>query len=46
MTAECSSALALMHIHYGHDVDYDRVVNLFVKMHSRKLDCLNLVFTQ
>ena len=29
---------ALMNIHYGHNVDYHRAVDLFLKLHSRKLN--------
>ena len=41
MTSEHLSALALMHIHYGHPVDYDRIIDIFRKLHPRKLDHLN-----
>ena len=31
------TSLALMHIHYDHDVNLDTVVDLFARMHPRKL---------
>ena len=45
MTSERLSALALMHIHYGDPVDYDRIIDIFLKLHLRKLDHLILVCT-
>ena len=38
MTQERLSSLALMHIHYLTDIDLDIVVNLFAKMHPRRLE--------
>ena len=45
MTSERLSALALMHIHYGHPVDYDRFIDIFLNLHPRKLDQLILAWT-
>ena len=45
MTPERLSALALMHIHYGHSVDYDRIIDKFLNLHPRKLDQFILVWT-
>lgn len=44
MTSGRLSALALINIHYGHPIDYDIVTDIFLKLHSRKLDSLNLVW--
>ena len=38
MTQERLSSLALMHIHYLTDIDLDIVVDLFAKMHPRRLE--------
>ena len=46
MSSDRLSALALIHIHYGHSVDYDRVVDLFLKLHPRKLDFVNLIWKE
>ena len=37
------SSLALMHIHYDREVDLDQVVDLFSKMHPRRLELDNLL---
>ena len=38
MTQERLSSLALMHIHYLTDIDLDIVLDLFAKMHPRRLE--------
>jgi len=38
------SALALMNIHYGHTVDYKKVVELFLRLHPRRIQNANLIF--
>ena len=37
MTTERLTSLALMHIHYEHNVDLDEVVDIFSKLHPRCL---------
>lgn len=37
MTVERLSSLALMHIHYSHEVNLDRDVDLFAEVHPRRL---------
>ena len=32
-----------MNIHYGHAVNYDTTVKLFLKMHPRKVELSNLI---
>ena len=43
MTSERLSTLALMNIHYGHQIDYDVVTDMFLKLHPRILDCISLL---
>ena len=43
MTSERLSALALMNIHYGHQIDYDVVTDMFLKLHPGRLDCISLL---
>lgn len=38
------TSLALMHINYGHQIDYDKAVDLFCQLHPRKFDSSNLVY--
>ena len=45
MTTERLSALALINIHYGHPIDFDTVIDTFLKLHPRKIDNLNLVWS-
>ena len=37
MTTERLTSLALMHIHYEHNIDLDEVVDIFSKLHPRRL---------
>ena len=44
MTENRLTSLALMHIHYEKDVNLDMVVDLFAKLHPRKLQLHSVVF--
>ncbi|XP_041362001.1 uncharacterized protein LOC121377971 [Gigantopelta aegis] len=44
MGQERLSSLALLHIHYGHKIDLEQVVNMFASLHPRKLELQNLIF--
>ena len=44
MTESRLTSLALMHIHYEKDVDLDTVVDLFAKMHPRRLQLSTVLF--
>jgi hypothetical protein len=37
------SSLALMNVHYGHAVNYDKAVDIFLKMHPRRIELSNLI---
>lgn len=37
------SSLALMNIHYGHPVCYDKAVDIFLRLHPRKIELSNLI---
>ena len=43
MSEERLTSLALMHIHYKHEYDLDGVVDLFAKLHPRRLQLSNLL---
>ena len=38
------SSLALIHIHYGHKIDLDEVVDTFAKKHPRKIELQNIIY--
>ena len=38
------TSLALMNIHYAHDIDLDMVVKRFCELHPRRLEMTNLIF--
>jgi hypothetical protein len=38
------SSLALMNIHYGHPIDYKKVVQTFLQMHPRRINMKNVIF--
>lgn len=40
------TSLALMNIHYAHDIDLDMVVKRFCELHPRRLEMTNLIFTK
>ena len=46
MSEERLSALALTNIHFGHPMNYDKVVDLFLRLHPRKLDVANLIWEE
>lgn len=39
------SSLALIHIHYDHCIDLDEVVDTFAKVHPRKLEFQNIIYS-
>ena len=43
MTCRRLSSLALMNIHYAHPVNYDTAVEIFLKMHPRRIELSNLL---
>ena len=43
MGQERMTALALMHIHYNHDIDLNEVVNIYAQMHPRRMELESLV---
>ena len=43
MTEERLTDLALMHIHYEHKIDLDRVVDMFAEIHPRRLQFSSLL---
>ncbi|XP_041362805.1 52 kDa repressor of the inhibitor of the protein kinase-like [Gigantopelta aegis] len=43
MGQERLSALALLHIHYDKEIDLDRVVNVFVQCHPRRLELSSII---
>ena len=43
MTCRRLSSLALMNIHYSHPVNYDTAVEIFLKMHPRRIELSNLL---
>ena len=43
MSQDRLSSLALMHIHYGHKVDADRVVSLFAAKYPRRMGLVNIL---
>ena len=46
MSCSRLSSLALMNIHYNHEVNLDRAVEIFLfNIHPRKIDLSNLMFT-
>lgn len=44
MTTPRLSSLALMNIHYGHEVNYKDIVKKFLELHPRRIDISNLLF--
>ena len=44
MTENRLISLALMHIHYEKDINLDMVVDLFAKLHPRKLQLSSVLF--
>ncbi|KAL5497565.1 hypothetical protein EMCRGX_G014061 [Ephydatia muelleri] len=45
MSCSRLSSLALMNIHYNHEVNLDRAVEIFLTLHPRKIDLSNLMFS-
>ena len=43
MTEERLTALALLHIHYDTHIDMEEVVNMFARMHPRRLEMDNIL---
>ena len=43
MAADRLSALALMHIHYCHNKDYENTVQMLLNLHQRKITPLSLI---
>ncbi len=43
MTEERRSSLALIHIHYNKEVSVDRVIDIFARLHPRKLEFENIL---
>lgn len=43
MGQERLSGLALMHIHYGMQIDFEEIVNIFAKIHPRRMKFLNIL---
>lgn len=44
MSEERLTGLALMHIHYGCDIDLEEIVDNFAKRNPRKLELKNIIF--
>ena len=44
MTEDRLTSLALMHIHYQHNVNIDTVVKLFAELHPRRLQLSTVLF--
>jgi hypothetical protein len=43
MSQQRLTSLALMHIHYGHSIDFDEVVDIFARLHPRRLELDSLI---
>ena len=41
--ALCCHCMLLMNIHYGHAVNYDKTVDIFLKVHQQKIELSNLI---
>ncbi|CAG2239250.1 unnamed protein product [Mytilus edulis] len=44
MTGDRLSALALIHIHYGFNHSYEKIINSFSKLHPRNMELENIIF--
>ena len=43
MTRQRLTSLALMHIHYDHTINYDEVVDIFARLHPRRMELDSLI---
>ena len=46
MTGNRLTSLALMHVHYEKDVNLDVAIDLFAKLHPRKLQLSSVLFEE
>ena len=44
MDTDRLGALALMNVHYSHDISYSRASELFFQLHPRRMEMANLIF--
>ena len=44
MTENRLTSLALMHIHYDHFVDLEKVVDIFAELHPRRIQLSSILF--